>query len=315
MVNKQSCASMPFNVKIFIVDGRPDGLRLVTKTGWNGIGVVCPRNIYVDARERDEFKRCGVYILLGENENSSTPIIYIGETDEVLQRLDRHSLEKNKDFWQQTIVFTSEGNTLNKLNKADVRYLEAELVKLARKNKRYDIKNMTNPNHPSLSESAKAEIEWYLEGMLLLLPILGVTAFEKTEAITKDSGGAGDAIEYHLKGDGFKAKGYEITNNGFVVSKGSTTVSEFRNHAIKRGRLYAIRQELIRKKVLKKITNQDGYEFTTDHPFSSPSTAAAICNGRITNGRKEWKDIRGVSFGEHHGDKKKSSDENVKERS
>ena len=127
MGNKQACASMPFNVKMFIVDGRPDGLRLILKTGWDGLGVVCPRNRYVEARKRPEFKRCGVYVLLGEDEESGIPIIYIGEADEVLQRIDRH-YRKKKDFWQQAIIFTSQSNTLNK---AQVRYLEVELVKLA----------------------------------------------------------------------------------------------------------------------------------------------------------------------------------------
>ena len=293
MENNQTRASMPFNVKIFIVDGRPDGLRLILKTGWDGLGVVCPRNRYVETKKRPEFKQCGVYILLGEDEESGTPIIYIGEADEVLQRIDSHY--RKKDFWQQAIIFTSQSNTLNK---AQVRYLEAKLVNLALANNRCKLDNdQTNLALPNLSEPDRAEVEWYLNEMLPLLPILGVTAFEKSEAATKDSA---SVIEYHLSSNArdktFKASGYE-TSNGFVVRAGSTTVLKLSEHAT--GRLGAIRQELIDKGVLREISNSKGYEFTVDYEFSSPSMAAMVCTGRSANGRREWKDKERVSLQKH----------------
>ena len=74
------------------------------------------------------------------------PIMYVGETEEVLQRFDNHYRDKNEDkdknFWQQAIIFIGQGDILDK---AKVRYLEAELVKLARDNKRCNLKNKTNP--------------------------------------------------------------------------------------------------------------------------------------------------------------------------
>ena len=287
---------MPFNVKMFIVDGRPDGLRLILKTGWDGLGVVCPRNRYVEAKKRPEFKQCGVYVLLGEDEESGIPIIYIGEADEVLQRIDRHYREK--DFWQQAIIFTSQSNTLNK---AQVRYLEVELVGLALVNDRYKLDNgqidLTSPN---LSEPDKAEVDWYLKEMLPLFPILGVTAFVKTETTTKDSA---SVIEYQFssktRGKTFKASGYE-TSNGFVVRKGSTTVLKLSSSAI--GRLSAIRQELIDKKVLKAIPNSKGYKFTANYEFNSPSMAASVCMGSSVNGRIMWKDKYNVSLKKHQDD-------------
>ena len=297
MGNKQSCVNMPLNVNILIPEGRSDGLRLVTKTGWNGLGIVCPRSDYIEAKKRPEFKRCGVYILLGEDARSGTPVIYIGETNKIFQRLNSHY--QKKDFWQQAIIFTSESNTLNK---AVVQCLEAKLMNLARANGQCRLVNRAKLKQLKLSESVQAEADWYFKQMDFLLPILGITVFEAPKAIT---GGYGGAIDYYFRGSTFCAKGYETRNNGFVVYAGSTAVSKFRKHAMSMGRLYAIRQELIRKKVLKKITNEDRYKFTDNHRFNSPSTAAAICNGRSTNGRIEWKDENGVSLKKRQDDRRK----------
>ena len=298
------CEDRKFNINIFVAEGRSDGLRIVTKTGWNGIGIVCPRSSYMKARERGEFKQCGVYVLLGEYEDNDTSIIYIGETDKVRQRLDKHYQDEDKDFWQQAIIFTSQGNILNK---AQVKYLEAELVKLARgnKRKRYSLKNTANPKHPHLSESAKAEIEWYFEEMKSLFPTLGVMAFEKPKATTE--------VEYRLIGDGFHATGFE-TSGGFTVSSGSITVPELQPHVRQKMKgLVRVRQELISDGVLEKISDQKGYRFTFDYEFKTPSMAAKICMGRSANGKLEWKDEKGVSFGEHHRIIEESSDENIKE--
>ena len=76
--------------------------------------------------------------------------------------------------------------------------------------------------------------------------------------------------------------------------------------------LVRVRQELIDDGVLEKISDSKGYKFTVDYEFPSPSMAAKVCMGRSANGREEWKDKRGVSFGEHHGDQKKSSDGGLK---
>ena len=305
MENKYTGKILPFNVNILIAEGRSDGLRLVTKTGWNGVGIICPRSNYLGARGHEKFKQCGVYILLGEDEESGTPTIYIGEGDKVLPRLDEHY--DKKGFWQQAIVFTSQSNTLNK---ALVRYLEAKLVEFAHDNKRCKLDNETTPTYPTLSESDKADIEWYFWAMHSLFPVLGVMVFEKPRATIRDSE---NIIKYQFSGTGFDATGVE-TRSGFIVHAGSVAVPKLTPHALQKMRgLIKTRQELIDTRVLKKIPNSKGYKFTVDYEFASPSMAAAVCNGNSTNGKIAWKDENGVSFGEHHKIIEESSDEGIKE--
>lgn len=90
--------------------------------------------------------------------------------------MDNHV--KNKDFWTSVVAFTSkDGN----LNKAHVRYLTARLLQLAAQADRVALMNSTPPPLPRVSEADIAEIEGYLSEMLVILPLLGVAAFEALE--------------------------------------------------------------------------------------------------------------------------------------
>lgn len=173
--------SRPFNIRIFMVEGLPDGLRHVEKSNWVGLGIVCPRNRYPHVKKRAEFEASGVYILVGGAGDDDRPTLYIGEADRVRDRLDGHHAKK--DFWQQAIVFTTKGDPLNK---AEVQYLEARLVEKARAAKRCKLDNGNFPQRPGLSESDEAEIEGYLEEMLPLLPVLGIHAFEQLRTPSPD---------------------------------------------------------------------------------------------------------------------------------
>ena len=68
----------PFSIRIFVPDGDPDGLRLVEKSNWTGIGVVFNRTGYKQVVSRPEFDRTGIYVLVGFSEESVLPTLYIG---------------------------------------------------------------------------------------------------------------------------------------------------------------------------------------------------------------------------------------------
>ena len=85
----------PFSIKIFVPGGDPDGLRIVEKSNWTGVGVVFNRTTYKQAVSRPEFNRTGVYVLVGASENSALPKIYVGEGDPVKDRLNQHYGKKD----------------------------------------------------------------------------------------------------------------------------------------------------------------------------------------------------------------------------
>lgn len=273
---------IPFTVQILFAEGLAEGLRLIEKSGWVGLGIVCPRRRYSWAKKaRDEFSRSGVYLLVGDGD--PLPKLYVGEAEKVKARLDRHLTDFA--FWHQAIVFTTKGTPLNK---AEIKYIEARLLELARKYGRSKLQNTNKPRVPGLSEADQAEMKGYLHELLSLLPVLGVPFFQREEAPSRDH------EVYYVERSGCKAAGFE-TNTGFTVRDGSLArKSTVRSMKEKAPGYYRQRQALISEGVLKKTP--EGYRFTRDWLFRSPSAAAAVCLGSNANGLTEWKDGSGVTL-------------------
>ncbi|CAN5374778.1 GIY-YIG nuclease family protein [soil metagenome] len=267
-----------FSVRVFLPEGDPAGVKVIEKSNWTGAGLVIPRALFARAKARPELDRAGVYLLVGESERGPLPMVYLGEGDPVRPRLEQHG--RAKDFWTHAVVFTSKDQGLNK---AHVQRLEARLVELAHAAKRCVLDNGNVPQPPSLSEADTAEVEGFLDDVLLCLPTLGYFFFERAAAES-----VAESIGLLLRARGVEAHGAE-TPQGFVVRVGSQAAkSETEScHAYLRD----IRAELVGQEVLRDAG--DHYELTQDYTFSSPSTAAGVVLGRAANGRTEWATAEG----------------------
>jgi Domain of unknown function (DUF4357) len=274
----------PFSIKIFLPEGIPEGLRLIEKSNWTGLGILCPRALFTEAKKRKEFLSPGVYVLEGPSEEGELPTIYIGEGDPVKARLESHYAKK--DFWTRVIFFVSKDGSLNK---AHIQYLESRLIVLAKEAKRARLDNEVGSSPPSLNEADQADVDSFLDDMLSIYPLLGITAFEKPKKPTKKE------THLFLKNNIKKvcSTGAE-TADGFVVFKGSEMVTEESEACPD----YAtrIRRDLIDKGVVER--KGEVYVFTQDYSFSSPSSAGGVIQGRSTNGRECWKNSKGVTLKE-----------------
>jgi hypothetical protein len=203
-----------FSVRIFVPSGEPEGLRLVEKSNWTGQGLVFPRSLFPEVRKRLEMNRTGVYVLWGPGDSGQLPRVYVGEGDTLLPRMDNHA--RNKDFWTHAVVFISKDQNLNK---AHVQYLESRLVELLAAAKRCELDNGNAPQKPALSEADAADAEAFLADLLLCLPVLGVTFFEKPNA-------SGTPLRtLALRGRGIEAHGFEGPA-GFIVKAGSRAAKQ-----------------------------------------------------------------------------------------
>lgn len=267
-------------IRIFLADGRPAGLRVLEKSNWTGRGLDFARAEWPTVRARAEFGRPGVYLLTGPADDGGM-LVYVGEADELRKRLDQH--HAGKDFWTRAIAFTSKDVALNK---AHVRYLEARLIGLARAAKRVSLDNGTSPPVPALGESDQAEVEAFLEDMLLIYPLVGVDAFVPPAVST-----LGPSLR--LSGRGVEAFG-DDGPDGFIVRAGSfAAASEVPSiHAY----LTAQRDRLIAAGLL--LADGGRLRFVEDRTFNSPSTAAGVVLGRTANGRIEWKNDAGKTLKE-----------------
>ena len=266
-----------FSVTVFLPGGNPEGLKVVEKSNWTGRGLVIPRAMFGESKHRDELNRTGVYLLVGPDETSALPRLYVGEGDPVKARLEQHA--NKKDFWTHAVIFTSKDTNLNK---AHVQLLESRLVELAQAAKRCVLENLVLPGPPSLSESDAATVEGFLDDLLLCLPLVGYALFETT--ITAST----DKHLLFLSARGIKASGRD-TAAGFVVYKGAQSVMDDNITASTHEYLRAIRTDLQRQEVLIPAPDGAGLTLSQNYTFNSPSTASGVLLGRTSNGRTAWK--------------------------
>lgn len=271
------------SIKIFLPKGTTDGLWVVDLSNWTGRALVAPRSRVTSLLEREELSGPGVYILIGPADSAAkSDQIYIGEADVLRTRLKQHG---DKDFWTTSIIFVALDASLNK---ARIKYLESRLVHLATEADRSEVANSAAPKLPALSESDVAEVEGFLEEMLVIYPVLGVKSFEQVQTWAESGT---DTTIFHLKGAETDAKGAEVVD-GFVVFAGSlgraSHVPSIHEYGI------ALRQSLLADGTI--VEEGAQLRFVKDHIFSSPSTAAMVLLGRTSNGRVEWKTSAGQTL-------------------
>lgn len=174
-------ANDPFTIRIFVPDGDPEGVRIIDRMNWTGLGIVFPREKWPATRQRTEFSRAGVYILVGyKEEGDELPTIYIGEGDVIRNRIESHF--QSKEFWSRAIVFTASNNSLNK---AHVKWLEYALVNRASEAKQCILDNGNEPQEPGLSEAERSDTHGFLREILQILPLVGLRAFEIPKAVAE----------------------------------------------------------------------------------------------------------------------------------
>lgn len=272
-------------IKIFLIDGEPNGRMSCELSNWSGKAYKIPRIKIKDCSDRNDLTITGVYLLFGKDEEGKD-LVYIGEAENILKRLNQHLSQK--DFWNEAISIISKDENLNK---AHVKYLENRLHTIALNAKRYKVENSIIPTQSSISESDRAEMEEFIENIKMLVNTLGHKVFDEKREIKKKQ----IIDRFYIKSArGADATG-ELTSDGFVVYKGSRATNSIT--ASMGFNLINFRKKLIDSGIF--TDKIDFLEFSEDYIFSSPSTAAAIVMGRNANGLLEWKLENGKTLKEY----------------
>lgn len=262
-------------IKIFLIEGDPNGRMSVEISNWSGKAYKIPRVKIKDCNDREDLSNTGVYLLFGKDDDGADKV-YIGEAESVLRRLMQHQTQK--DFWNEAIVFISKDENLNK---AHVKYLESRLHDIAKGVERYRVENSLAPTQSTISESDRSEMEEFLEYIKILVNTLGHKTFEEK----RETGKKQKKSIFRIKAArGAEAAG-EPTSEGFVVFKGSKAAASIVSSLPQSFINY--RQRLLNQNKL--VDKGEFFEFSEDVIFSSPSMAAIIVMGRSANGLIEWK--------------------------
>lgn len=286
------------SLELFFIDGKPGGMLTAEVFGWTGHVLMTPRTQLSTALMRVEARYTGVYLLLGEDDNG--PLIYIGESEDIGGRIKDH--DTKKDWWTSAVFITSAANNLHK---AHVKYLESRLVEEARRIGKVALDNGNTPPRSSLSEAARANMESFLEHILMVLPALRIDCFlahtrpRSSSAVPKVDSQMSDApVEFILRTPKHDIEATAVLENGeFVVQAGSKTSKHWKGVAHTYANLF---NELVTTGIL--VEQGSGQVFTDNYAFKSPSAAAAVVNGRPANGTVEWKLVNGKTYKEWEAD-------------
>ena len=298
----------PSEIRIFLVDGEPHGIRTAELSNWTGKALVAPRGQLKKLGERgDEVRRTGVYILTGDDpEKSERKRVYVGEGERIWDRIYAHDKSESKDFWDTVYLFISKDSHLTK---AHIRWLESRLINLAYGGGKSEVDNGTNPDPPLLPEPEVASMEHFLDNMKMMLPVLGCPLFEPRATIrrsipepVKESSqegssqtesskdlnpsdlSPGDEI-FTLTAGPIRAQMVATSRGTFIVPKGTKAKrnvgasSAYQNH----------RRRMVESGILVESADPEFYEFSEDHEFNHPTPAVCLIRGGRLNGHFEWK--------------------------
>ena len=275
----------PKTLQVFLPEGTPSGIQVAELTTRIVQAISVPRTHLKQFFERDESKYVGTYFLFGGEDDESKPLAYIGQTEDLKQRLRMH--DAKKEFWNRAVILVSRTQSFTQ---AHIRWLEWHSIAKATEANRYKLENGNAGSEPFVTEAIHAEVEEIFETGSLLLQSLGYPVFEPL--IPK--GGGRKEETWHLNRRGAKATA-TFTDEGIVVHKGALCSENFTKSA--EGAPFVKRREkLIADGTIEKT--EKGLVFTEDYKFKSPSGAAAIVSGGHANGWIEWKNAEGKTLKE-----------------
>lgn len=279
---------------VYMIDGTAYGPRISEIGNWVGKAIYSPRASINKIITRSEFDNPGVYFLKGDpTDDTFTEKIYIGEAENIKSRIKQHLSDPNKDF-KELIFFVSKDELLTK---TQIKYLESRLIQLAIEAKTAQIDNSNTPNLPTLHEADISDMEYFLEQIKLILPIMSFNFLISTTLNTKELSENESKIEisetYYIKTKSFSAKMIE-TDQGYIVIKGSEAKKSLSNSCTETYK--NMRRKLIETKIL--MEKEDKYIFVEDTIFNSPSAASNMILGRNSNGFTEWVNEEGLTFKE-----------------
>ena len=273
----------PQTIQIFLPDGSPRSVKIAELTNRVVQAIFIPRNKLEYIGNRTEVKNVGIYFLLGEDNESLKPLVYIGEAEDCYNRLKQHNREK--EFWNYAVAITSK---INGFTKSHVKFLEYHAIKTANEVNRFKTENSTQPSKPFITESMEADLLDSFDTIKILLSTLGYPLFD---SVNKKNIKKTELLKINARG--VKAEG-DLIEDGFVVFKGSQAKIETTPSCHEY--LIITRNKLKENSIL--IEKNNVLEFTEDYVFNSPSTAGGVILGRSTNGWIQWKDKNGKTLDE-----------------
>lgn len=202
-------------LKTSIIDDRDGKLQTITSGLSTVIISIFERDSLKKYLDSDNSDRPGNYILFNENNRGNDISLYIGETENVGNRLKQHDKAIKKNFWTKTIVMQETSGTLNK---AHYKYLEYYLYQLAIESKNSLVVNSVIPTKSSLSECDVFIANNFLETVRNMLSVFNYKFLEQSTIFDPEI----DKSIYFIKNHGIESKIKVKDRNNIILLPQST---------------------------------------------------------------------------------------------
>ncbi len=274
-------------IELFLVNGSADSIITAELSNWNGKAIKIPR-IEISTCDRVDIQQAGVYFLFCKEEDG-TDSVYIGEAENVKERLVQHlrdyQTEKEKYYWNTAVIFIGRD-----LNKALIRYLENRFVEVARSCNRYKVLTKITYRNTVMKESQIAVMEEFIDNVKILINTLGYKVLEPVLKVTPEGAPDNHEQEFYISIGNASAVGV-VTSEGFVLRKGACVNEKTSIRSL--GASMTKRREKIFAE-----GKVDGLTTNEDILFSSSSAAADFVLGYSVSGPAVWKNKEGYSMKE-----------------
>lgn len=270
----------------YLATGDPEGVIFAYMSNWTGQAIKIPRNLFAENKEIDELKRPGLYFLLGQDSNNpDDKMVYVGEANNLSERIIQHLRDSEKGFAETIVCFSSKDENLTV---SHTKYLELKTIRHVNKSSDFRLTNRKDGSSVTLPKMVQDEMDTYFDNMKVILPTLGYSVLHQSKGAVKK------AELFSLEVSGHKAVG-ALTSNGMDVQKGSDmSVTETNSLS---GSYSNLRKTLREKGIVEERGSK--LIFVQNYEFTSSSTAAAIILGYAVNGRVTWKDKSGRTLKEY----------------
>ena len=290
-------------VQLLLIDGTATGRIQAKLDNWTGVAYKIPKILLPESGDRKDLKFCGIYFLLGRDDETDERIAYIGQTsarksgESLRARVAEHGRSGEKAFFNEVVFFAT---GTDDFGPTELCFLENCFWNLAKTAGRYRVVNSNEPSKGNVTEAKEAELERFVENARILMSTFGHNLLE--EKLAKPSGdepATRKSIDLFLtrsvKGVGLVQAQAEWTDEGIVVKRGSHMATGTRTWVTsgirsRRDKALAAGDEIPGERNLRALA--------TDELFSSPSSAAMFVIGQSANGRTSWKTADGRTFEE-----------------
>lgn len=283
------------SINLYLMDGVANGRIKCTLANWTGVAYKIPITELDKCREREDLKWSGVYFLFGKLDETEKGVVYIGQAgvrkngEGILNRLYEHKRNREKDYWNEAVVFTTSNNSFGP---TEISYLENRFCNLALEINRYLVKNGNDPSPGHITEEKESELEEFIENAKLIMGTLGHKVFIPLDEKSSDDSNedaVGDEQTLYItrkKSGEFIVKAFgRQTTEGFVVLKNSIISPKYSDKLAK---------SILDKRQKCKIDENN--VLLEDVQFGSPSGASDFVTGQSTSGWREWKTADGKTL-------------------